>query len=100
MERGMMKRQYRDVVVWDAERTAAERCDVITEGDRITSILPAGTLDSGCAEGRGKMALIPGFVNAHGHAAMTLLRGLERNFLSWNGCRRGYGLWRTALTIS
>ena len=36
----MMKRQYRDVVVWDAERTAAERCDVITEGDRITSIPP------------------------------------------------------------
>lgn len=62
----MMKQQYRDVVVWDAERTLAERCDVITEGDRISSILPAGTLSSGCAyEGRGRTALIPGFVNAH-----------------------------------
>ena len=82
----MMKQQYRDVVVWDAERTLAERCDVITEGDRISSILPAGTLSSGCAyEGRGKTALIPGFVNAHGHAAMTLLRGLgeELPLMEW-----------------
>ena len=82
----MMKKQYRDVVVWDAERTTAQRCDVITEGDLISSILPAGTLSSGCAyEGRGKTALIPGFVNAHGHAAMTLLRGLgeELPLMEW-----------------
>ena len=86
MERGMMKKQYRDVVVWDAERTTAQRCDVITEGDLISSILPAGTLSSGCAyEGRGKTALIPGFVNAHGHAAMALLRGLgeELPLMEW-----------------
>ncbi len=82
----MMKKQYRDVVVWDAERTTAQRCDVITEGDLISSILPAGTLSSGCAyEGRGKTALIPGFVNAHGHAAMALLRGLgeELPLMEW-----------------
>ena len=86
MERVTVKMQYRDVVVWDAQRTSAERCDVTTEGDRITSILPAGTLSSGCAyEGRGRTALIPGFVNAHGHAAMTLLRGLgeELPLMEW-----------------
>lgn len=86
MERGMITNQYRDVVVWDAERTSAERCDVVTEGDKISSILPAGTLSSGLAyEGRGKTALIPGFVNAHGHAAMTLLRGLgeELPLMEW-----------------
>ena len=86
MERGMMINRYRDVIVWDTERSSAERCDVITEGDRITSILPSGSLSSGCAyEGRGNTALIPGFVNAHGHAAMTLLRGLgeELPLMEW-----------------
>ncbi|MDD4159913.1 MAG: amidohydrolase [Synergistaceae bacterium] len=86
MERNMIKKLYRDVVVWDAERDSADRCDVVTEGDKILSIFPAGTLRSGCAyEGRGKTALIPGFVNAHGHAAMTLLRGLgeELPLMEW-----------------
>lgn len=86
MERCMMTDRYRDVVVWDAERTSAERCDVVTEGDKILSILPAGTLSCGCAfEGRGNTALIPGFVNAHCHAAMTLLRGLgeELPLMEW-----------------
>lgn len=82
----MIKKQYRDIIVWDADRTSAERCDVVTEGDKISSILPAGTLSSGLVyEGRGKTALIPGFVNAHGHAAMTLLRGLgeELPLMEW-----------------
>ncbi len=81
-----MKRLYRDVVVWDAERSSAERCDVVTEDSVISSILPAGTLSAGCAfEGRGRTALIPGFVNSHGHAAMTLLRGLgeELPLMDW-----------------
>ena len=86
MERDLMKQQYRNVVVWDSESSSAKLCDVATEGDRISSILPAGALSSGCAyEGRGNTALIPGFVNAHGHAAMTLLRGLgeELPLMEW-----------------
>ena len=67
---------YRDVVVWDAESEAARRCDVCTENGKISAVKPAGTYAYGAAyEGRGRTALIPGFVNAHGHAAMTLTRG-------------------------
>ncbi|MBR4400634.1 MAG: amidohydrolase [Synergistes sp.] len=67
---------YRDVVVWDAESEAARRCDVCTENGKISAVKPAGTYAYGAAyEGRGRTALIPGFINAHGHAAMTLLRG-------------------------
>lgn len=80
------KRGYRDVVVWDAERSSAERCDILVEGDKISSILPVGTLKPGYAyEGKGNTALLPGFVNAHGHTAMTLLRGLgeELPLMEW-----------------
>ena len=67
---------YRDVVVGDAESDAARRCDVCTENGKISAVKPAGTYAYGAAyEGRGRTALIPGFINAHGHAAMTLLRG-------------------------
>lgn len=81
-----MLRCYRDVVVWDASRTRAERCDVLTEHGKITAVHPAGSVTSGCAyEGRGRTAMLPGFVNAHGHAAMTLLRGLgeELPLMEW-----------------
>ena len=80
-----MKHLYRDVVVWDSSRAKAEICDLITDGGRIKSVLPQGSVN-GCAyEGRGKTALIPGFVNSHGHAAMTLLRGLgeELPLMEW-----------------
>ena len=72
-----MKNLYRDVIVWDGECDAARRCDVQVDDGIITAVSPRGTFEYGSAyEGHGKTALIPGFVNAHGHAAMTLLRGL------------------------
>ena len=72
-----MQNLYRDVIVWDGESKEARRCDVRTEGAEIVAVEPAGTFRYGSAyEGRGKTALLPGFVNAHGHAAMTLLRGV------------------------
>ncbi|MDO5115309.1 MAG: amidohydrolase [Synergistaceae bacterium] len=72
-----MQSLYRDVVVWDAESESARRCDVRTEDARIVAVEPAGSFRYGPAyEGGGKTAMLPGFVNAHGHAAMTLLRGL------------------------
>ena len=77
---------YKNVAVWDAEHSAAEMCDVQTEHGRFVSIRPAGSITSGCAyECRGKMAMLPGFVNAHGHAPMTLLRGLgeEMPLMDW-----------------
>lgn len=77
---------YKNVAVWDAEHTVAEMCDVQTENGKFVSIVPAGTIKAGCAyECRGKMAMLPGFVNAHGHAPMTLLRGLgeEMPLMEW-----------------
>lgn len=76
---------YREVVIWDSSRTKAECCDLITDGGKIIAVLPPNSTE-GCAfEGRGKTALIPGFVNSHGHVAMTLLRGLgeELPLMEW-----------------
>lgn len=81
-----MQNLYRDVVVWDAESKAARRCDVRTEGAKIAAVEPAGTFRNGSAyEGHGRVAMLPGFVNAHGHAAMALLRGLgeELPLMKW-----------------
>lgn len=54
-----------------------ENADVLIENDLITAVGARGTLNARDAEvidGRRKIAL-PGLVNAHTHAAMTLLRG-------------------------
>ena len=76
---------YKNVVVWDASRKSAEMSDVVINGNIIESILPAGTAAGNGFDGRGKVAFLPGFVNAHGHAAMTLLRGLgeELPLMEW-----------------
>ena len=80
-----MIRLYKNVVVWDASRKSAEMSDVVINGNIIESILPAGTAAGNGFDGRGKVAFLPGFVNAHGHAAMTLLRGLgeELPLMEW-----------------
>ena len=82
----MTARLYRDVILWDAEHDAAERCDVRVENGLIETIAHAGSFAFGAAyEGRGKTAMIPGFVNSHGHPAMTILRGLgeELPLMEW-----------------
>ena len=81
-----MPKLYKNVVLWDAERESASLCDVRLDGAEIAKIAPAGTLDGEAVfDGRGKTAMLPGFVNAHGHAAMTLLRGLgeELPLMEW-----------------
>lgn len=84
-----MRRVYRNVIVWDSERTAAEHCDVVTEDGIIKSILPVGSIQYGAStvEGNGRTALIPGFVNAHGHVAMSPLRGIGEDLplMEWLG---------------
>ncbi|HEY7697500.1 MAG TPA: amidohydrolase [Vicinamibacteria bacterium] len=75
------------VVTMDAQERVLEEGAVAIRGDRIVSILEAGaplpaareTLD---ATGH---LVIPGLVNAHGHAAMTLLRGIadDLKLLEW-----------------
>jgi 5-methylthioadenosine/S-adenosylhomocysteine deaminase len=53
---------------------------LIVDGGRITALLPAGAADSAFAPRTHHRfpnhALIPGLVNAHTHAAMTLMRGI------------------------
>jgi len=74
-----LPRLYRDVLVWDASRAHAERSDVLVAGGKIASVSFSGSrsdYDCSVYEGRGNTAMLPGFVNAHGHTAMTLLRGL------------------------
>lgn len=81
-----MGKLYKNVVVWDAESENARLCDVRTEGAEFAAVAQAGTLKGEAAfDGRGSTALLPGFVNAHGHAAMTLLRGLgeELALMDW-----------------
>lgn len=54
-----------------------EAADVLVEDNHIAAVGPAGTLngqDASIVDGRDR-AVLPGFVNTHTHAAMTLLRG-------------------------
>jgi 5-methylthioadenosine/S-adenosylhomocysteine deaminase len=81
-----MAATFRNVVVWDASRSAAELCDVSIENGMVKAVSQAeGEVKNGDFDGKGKTALIPGFVNAHGHAAMSLLRGLgeELPLMDW-----------------
>lgn len=80
-----MPKIYKNVVLWDAECDRAKLCDVRVEGAEFAEIAPAGTLSGAGFDGRGHTAMLPGFVNAHGHAAMTLLRGLgeELALMEW-----------------
>ena len=79
---------FKDVYIVDGSRAKAERVHMLVSKGRITEILNVSqtppTADK-IISGRGRMAVIPGFVNAHTHAAMTLLRGLgeEAPLMEW-----------------
>lgn len=79
---------FRDFFYLDPEMDMARRGDVLVDRDRIISKGPQVELPEGeveLIEGRGSKLLIPGFVNGHTHAAMTLLRGLgeELPLMEW-----------------
>ena len=79
---------FKDVYILDGSRAKAERVHLLVSKGRIAEIIDASqtppTADK-IISGRGHMAVIPGFVNAHTHAAMTLLRGLgeESPLMEW-----------------
>ncbi|MBQ6775634.1 MAG: amidohydrolase [Synergistaceae bacterium] len=79
---------FKDVLMTDGSRDKARRVHMLVSKGRIAEIIDADktppTADK-IISGHGKMAVIPGFVNAHTHAAMTLLRGLgeEAPLMEW-----------------
>ncbi len=79
---------FRDVWLLDGARESATHADLLVRGELIETIAPPRTIGGdGCdvVDGRGGLLLLPGFFNAHCHAAMTLLRGLgeERPLMEW-----------------
>ena len=71
-----------------------ERKDVLIEGNKIKAVERAGTFPvekyDKVIDGSRK-AIIPGFVNAHAHSAMTLFRGVGEDVLWTNGCANAFG---------
>ena len=66
------------VVVMDDPGTVLEGGAVLVEGERIAGLLAPGDprpSDAAVLDATGHL-VIPGLVNTHGHAAMSLLRGL------------------------
>lgn len=77
-----MRVLIRGVAVWPRPEAALiPKADVIIEGRRFAALLtgekPQGPFDL-VVEGEGRL-LLPGFVNAHTHLAMTLFRGLAQD---------------------
>ena len=79
---------FRNVYLLDGSMEKARRADLLIEGETVARIAEPQTLSGENADvidGRGELLLMPGFFNAHCHAAMTLLRGLgeERPLMEW-----------------
>jgi 5-methylthioadenosine/S-adenosylhomocysteine deaminase len=63
-------------LIWAGNSFAPGRA-LLVEGDRIQGLVAAGDVPSGApVEDWGRVALVPGTVNAHGHAFQSLLKGL------------------------
>ena len=79
---------FKDILMTDGARDKAKRVHMLVSKGRIAEIIDADKNPPSADKiisGHGKMAVIPGFVNAHTHAAMTLLRGLgeEAPLMEW-----------------
>ena len=83
-----MSTLFKDVLILDGGMENALLGHVFVSKGRIESVLKKGELlpqSDEIIEGNGKKALLPGFVNGHTHAAMSLLRGLgeELPLMEW-----------------
>ena len=79
---------FKDVLMLDGGRKQATRGHLLVSKGRIVSILGLEEKLPGAdkiVSGHGRMAVLPGSVNAHTHAAMVLLRGLgeEAPLMEW-----------------
>lgn len=77
------------IIPVEPERTVLNHHALAIHGGRIVDILPIAEAEAkyraASAESFDRHALIPGFVNAHTHAAMSLLRGVadDRPLMEW-----------------
>ena len=83
-----MSTLFKDVLILDGGMENALLGHVFVSKGRIVSVLKKGEplpQADKVIEGNGKKALLPGFVNGHTHAAMSLLRGLgeELPLMEW-----------------
>lgn len=65
-----------------------EVCDILIEGNRIARIAAGGTVDENCGcclDCEGRKAAMPGLVNMHTHAGMSMMRGIGEDiaFHGW-----------------
>ena len=63
-------------------------CDILIEGNRISRIAAGGTIreeQAECLCCNGRMTAMPGFVNMHTHAGMSMMRGIgeDVSFHDW-----------------
>jgi 5-methylthioadenosine/S-adenosylhomocysteine deaminase len=71
--------------VWDGGRFVEDRV-VVIEAGAITDVVDGGAAPKGTrVDDWGDVALVPGTINAHGHAFQSLLKGFadDRPFESW-----------------
>ena len=81
-----MAKLLKNMLVWDSNHEKAIYRDVTVDNGRILALHPVGTGQGELVyDGRGRCALLPGLVNAHTHAAMSLVRGLgeELPLMDW-----------------
>ena len=83
-----MSTLFKDVFILDGERERAQRGHILVSKGRIQILADVSETPPAAdkiVEGRGHMAVLPGLVNAHTHAAMVLLRGLgeELPLMEW-----------------
>lgn len=79
-----MTRAIKASLVWDGEHFVEDRL-LLVEGGRFAGWADGGVPEGASVEDWGDVALLPGTVNAHGHAFQNLLKGFadDRPFDSW-----------------
>lgn len=82
----MSDRVIKRVIAYDSSMGDARRCDVVISEGAIKALEPSGTARGDVIfDGEDRCVVAPGLVNAHGHPAMTMLRGLgeELPLMEW-----------------
>jgi 5-methylthioadenosine/S-adenosylhomocysteine deaminase len=79
-----VSRAIKAALLWDGAAFARDRF-LLLDGDRIAGTSAEGVPADAEVEDWGDVALLPGTVNAHGHAFQNLLKGFadDRPFASW-----------------